>query len=142
MSGGRGTGFIAQPLDESLSVLLPTLIECNHMPDDRSKIPAPEAAEHHSHLKSIAHLIPELDPDAKILLLLGLVLQVHKVRDQHNGRNNAPYAQKLDLSWVVVGDLCLGAAHKPKEVSIYQTNVLENGHHSHCTLVHVPTTWF
>lgn len=55
------------------------------MPDDRSEIPTPEAAEHHSHLKFFAHLIPEFDPDAKILLLLGWdVLQVHKVRDQRN----------------------------------------------------------
>lgn len=53
------------------------------MPDERSEIPTPEAAKHHSHLSSIAHLIPPLNPDAQILLLLGRdVLQVHKVRDQ------------------------------------------------------------
>lgn len=132
MSGRRGTGFIAQPLDGSLSVPLPTLIECNHIPDDRSEIPTPAAAEHHSHLASIAHLIPELDPDAQILLLLGRdVLQVHKVRDQCNGPNNAPYAQKLDLGWVVVGEVCLGAAHRPKGANTYRTHVLENGRYSH-----------
>ena len=132
MSGRRGAGFIAQPLDGHLSVLLPTLIECNHMPDDRSEIPTPEAAKHHSHRKPIAHLIPELDPEAQILLLLGRdVLRVHKVRDQHNGPNNAPYAQRLDLGWVIVGEVCLGAAHKPKGVSTYWANVLENGRHSH-----------
>lgn len=110
MSGRRGTGFIAQPLDGRLSVPLPTLIECNHMPDDRSEIPTPEAAKHHSHLKPIAHLIPELDPDAQILLLLGQdVLQVHKVRYQFNGPNNTPYAPKLDLGWVVIGEVCLQA---------------------------------
>ncbi|KAJ8369536.1 hypothetical protein SKAU_G00095640 [Synaphobranchus kaupii] len=132
MSGRRGTGFIAQPLDGSLSVPLPTLIECNHMPDDRSEIPTPEAAKHHSHLRRIAHLIPALDPDAQILLLLGRdVLQVHKVRGQHNGPNNAPYAQRLDLGWVVIGEVCLGTAHKPNGVAAYRTNVLENGRHSH-----------
>ncbi|KAK0143480.1 hypothetical protein N1851_018392 [Merluccius polli] len=132
MSGRRGTGFMAQPLDGSLNVPLPTLIECDHIPDDRSEIPTPEAAKHHSHLKPIAHLIPDLDPNSQILLLLGRdILQVHKVRDQRNGPNNAPYAQKLDLGWVVVGDVCLRAAHKPKGVSTYQTNVLENGRHSH-----------
>lgn len=132
MSVRRGTGFIAQPLDVSLSVPLLTPIECNHMPDDRSEIPTPVAAEHHSHLKPIAHLIPELDPDAQILLLLGQdILQVHKVRDQCNGPNNAPYAQKLDLGWVVVREVCLGAAHRPKGASTYRTHVLENGCHSY-----------
>lgn len=111
MSGRRGIGFIAQPLDGSLSVPLPTLAKCNHMLDDRSEIPTPEAAKHYSHLKPISHIIPELDKHAQILLLLGqYVLQVHKVRDQCNGPNNAPYAQKLDLGWVVVGEVCLGAA--------------------------------
>ncbi|XP_062393459.1 uncharacterized protein LOC134080863 [Sardina pilchardus] len=128
MSGRRATGFIAQSLDGTCSVSLPTLIECNHMPDDRSEIPTPEAAKHHSHLESIAHLIPPLDPDAQILFLLGRdILQVHKVREQHNGPRNAPYAQRLDLGWVVVGEVCLGGAHKPTTVSAYHTNILGNG---------------
>ncbi|XP_026005436.1 uncharacterized protein LOC113010547 [Astatotilapia calliptera] len=132
LSGRRGVGFVAQPLDGRLSIPLPTLIECSHIPDDRSEIPTPDVVKHHPHLKSITHLIPELDPNAQILLLLGRdVLQVHKVRDQRNGPNNAPYAQRLDLGWVVVGDVCLGAAHKPKAVNVYRTNVLENGRHSH-----------
>ena len=67
MSGRRGPGFITQLLDESLNVPLLTLVVCNHMPEDRSEIPAPEAAKHDSILKPI----PELDPDAQILLLLG-----------------------------------------------------------------------
>ncbi len=128
MSGRRARDFIAYPLDGSLSVSLPTLIECNCMPEDRSEIPTPEAAKHHPHLKSIAHLIPPLDPNAQILLLLGRdILQVHKVREQRNGPQNAPYAQRLDLGWVVVGEVCLGAAHKPSTVSVYRTNILEDG---------------
>lgn len=66
--------------------------------------------------------------NSQILLLLGRdVLKVHKVRDQNNGPDNAPYAQILDLGWVMVGEVC----HKPNGVSAYSTNVLENGHHSH-----------
>ncbi|KAK3507778.1 hypothetical protein QTP70_000334 [Hemibagrus guttatus] len=54
--------------------------------------------------------------EAQILLLLGRdILQVHKVREQRNGPNNAPYAQRLDLGWVVVGDVCLGSVHSIKE---------------------------
>ncbi|XP_034073861.1 uncharacterized protein LOC117547343 [Gymnodraco acuticeps] len=105
ISGRRATSFIAQPLDGSLSINLPTLIECNYIPKDRSEIPTPEVAECHTHLHSIAQHIPQLDPEAQILLLLGRdVLQVHKVRDQQNGPNEAPYAQRLDLGWVIIGE--------------------------------------
>ncbi|XP_051792766.1 uncharacterized protein LOC127530319 [Acanthochromis polyacanthus] len=127
-SGRRATGFIAESLDGKTNLVLPTLIECNHMPDDRSEIPTPEAAQHHSHLESIAHMIPSLDPEAQILILLGRdVLQAHKVREQRNGPHSAPYAQRLDFGWVVVGDVCLGSAHKPAAVTSYRTAVLENG---------------
>ncbi|KAM4591910.1 uncharacterized protein PAE49_019480 [Odontesthes bonariensis] len=108
--------------------------KCNYIPEDRSEIPTPEVARYHAHLRSIAQYIPPLDPEAQIVLLLGRdVLQVHKVRDQHNGPNNAPYAQRLDLGWVIIGEACLGAAHKPKDVNVYRTHVLENGRHSHFT---------
>ncbi|KAI3358292.1 hypothetical protein L3Q82_014670, partial [Scortum barcoo] len=134
-SGRRATGFVAESLDGKTSVMLPTLIECNHMPDDRTEIPTPEVAQHHSHLKSIAHMIPRLDPEAQILILLGRdVLQVHKVREQRNGPHSAPYAQHLDLGWVVVGDVCPGSAHKPAAVTSYRTSVLENGRPSLLTL--------
>ncbi|KAI4876335.1 hypothetical protein NFI96_002704 [Prochilodus magdalenae] len=134
MSGRRATSFVAQPLDGSLSINLPTLIECNYIPEDRSEIPTPEVAKHHTHLNSIAKYIPPLDPEAQILLLLGRdILQVHKVRDQRNGPNNAPYAQRLDLGWVIVGEACLGAAHKPRDASVFRTQVLENGRHSYFT---------
>lgn len=45
-----------------------------------------------------------------------------------NGPNKAPYAQKLDIGWVIVGDVCLGNARKPKEISTVKTCILENGH--------------
>ncbi|KAK3544553.1 hypothetical protein QTP86_016535, partial [Hemibagrus guttatus] len=47
------------------------LIECNEIPNDRSEIPSPSAVLRYPHLKSVAHLIPDIDPDAHILLLLG-----------------------------------------------------------------------
>lgn len=79
--GRRATGLIIESLDGVTKVKLPTLIECNNMPDDRAEIPTPDAARWHSHLKPIAHCIPPLDPEAQILLLLGRdILQVHKVR--------------------------------------------------------------
>lgn len=80
------------------------------------------------HLKPIADKIPPLDLSAEILLLLGRdIIRVHKVR---NGRHNAPYAQQLDLGWVIVGDVCLGGAHRPT-VNTLKTHVLENGRPSY-----------
>lgn len=111
-----------------MKVKLPTPIECNNMPDDRAEIPTPDVARWHTHLKPIAHCIPSLDPEARILLLLGRdILQVHKVREQRNGPSNAPYAQRLDLGWVVVGDVCLGSVHRSASLSTYCTHVLDNG---------------
>lgn len=40
--GRRATGFMVESLDGTTSVMLPTLIECNHMPDDRSEISTPD----------------------------------------------------------------------------------------------------
>ncbi len=44
-----------------------------------------------------------------------------------NGPSNAPYAQRLDLGWVVVGDVCLGSVHRSASLSTYRTHVLDNG---------------
>ncbi len=44
-----------------------------------------------------------------------------------NGPPNAPFAQKLDLGWVIIGDMCLGKVHRPTLVQTYRTSILENG---------------
>lgn len=123
-SGRREYGFVVESIDKKISLSLPTLIECNAIPNNRKEIPTPEAAWHHQHLRPIAEQIPPLDPDAEILLLIGRdLLRVHKVRKQFNGKHNDPYAQKLDLGWVIVGDVCLGNTHKPAEVSVMKTHI-------------------
>ncbi|KAM4045123.1 uncharacterized protein ACNLHF_008939 [Anomaloglossus baeobatrachus] len=127
-SGRRATGYQIESLDGKTSLPLPTLIECNAIPNNREEIPTPEAALHHPHLRNIAHLIPALNSQAKLVLLLGRdIIRVHKVRKQINGPHNSPYAQKLDLGWVVIGDVCLGNAHKPNNVQSLYTNTLESG---------------
>ncbi|XP_056430806.1 uncharacterized protein LOC130369492 [Hyla sarda] len=127
-SGRRATDFTIESLDKRIHLSLPTLIECDMIPDDKSEIPTPEVALHHPHLNAISHLIPAVQTDVSILLLLGRdILQVHKVRQQINGPFNAPYAQRLDLGWVIVGEVCLGAAHRPDSVNTSKTSVLTNG---------------
>ena len=124
MIGRRASGYKVESLEGKISVPLPSLIECNEIPNNRDEIPTPNVALHHAHLRSIAHLIPELDPDAPILLLLGRdIIRVHKVRKQINGPHDLPYAQKLDLGWVVIGNVCLGNVHTPLTVSAFHTNI-------------------
>lgn len=60
------------------------------------------------------------------MLLLGRdIIRAHKVRKQVNGSHNQPYAQKLDLGWVIVGNVCLGSVHKPPTISTFYTTTTE-----------------
>lgn len=70
-----------------------------------------ELTLHYPHLKTVVNKIPEIDPDAEILRLLGRdILCAHKVREQYNELH-----------------VCLGAAHKSTSISVYKTNILQNG---------------
>lgn len=127
-AGRRASGYYIESLDGNISLPLPSLLECNEIPNNRSEIPTPNAAFNHPHLRSLAHLIPEHDSKAQIMLLLGRdIIRVHKVRQQVNGPHDAPYAQRLDLGWVIVGNVCLGNVHKPDSVTTLYTNMMERG---------------
>ncbi|XP_026010486.1 uncharacterized protein LOC113013640 [Astatotilapia calliptera] len=131
-SGRRAVNFFLESLDGEVNIQLPPLIECDSVPDNRSEIPSPEIAQHHPHLLPVTDNIPPVDHHAPILLLLGRdVIRVHKVREQINGPNDAPYAQRLDLGWVIVGEVCLGKVHSQSEVNVYKTHTLDNGRASY-----------
>lgn len=49
---------------------LPTLIECDHIPQDKSEISTPAITEHFPHLKTITKEIPPIDEDAKIEMVV------------------------------------------------------------------------
>lgn len=57
------------------------------------------------------------------------LIRVHKVREQPNGHHNVPYAQRLDLWWVLVSSVSLDGAHR-STASTFKTTILENGHPS------------
>lgn len=127
VSGRKAEGYQIESMDGKVVICLPSLLECNEILNNRSEIPTPNAVIHRPHLHHIAKHIPDVDPEAEILLLLGRdVLRVHKVSEQISGPHNAPFAQRLDLGWVVIGDVCLGNAHRPT-VNTFKTNVLESG---------------
>lgn len=127
-AGRKASNIIVESVNGKIKVKLPTLLKCSNLPDGRSEIPTPECTKYFPHLTPVADKIPPLDTSAPILLLLGRdILSVHKVREQRNGPHNSPYAQRLDLGWVIVGELCLSGAHKNEEVNVYKTHVLQNG---------------
>ncbi|XP_062415794.1 uncharacterized protein LOC119194889 [Pungitius pungitius] len=133
MVGRKAAGFQVEAMNGEVCFDLPPLIECNEIMSNRTEIPTPEVALFHPHLKSVAPHIPQLDSEAQILILLGRdLICAHKVRDQINGPHNAPFAQRLDLGWVIVGEVCIESVHKPT-VAVFKTNVLQNGRPSFLT---------
>lgn len=130
-SGRRLHGLIIESVDHNTIYKLPTCIERNEIPSNKEEIPTPEIAKSHEHLKVIADKLPELDHDAEVLLLIGKdAPELHKIRDSINGPTNSPWAQKLDLGWVIVGSVCLDGHHLPQPqetVQSYRTEAIVNG---------------
>ena len=107
---------------------LPSLIECNEIPNNRSEIPSKTVAHAYLHLCDIEDSIPDLDETAKIELLIGRdLISEHHVLDQRVEGYGFSFGQKLPLGWVIIKDVCLGKAHKPEVVDVYKTSVLSNG---------------
>lgn len=92
-AGRRADGFIVTSLCGKERLALPTLTECDMIPNNRNEIPTPEVAARYPHLKSFAGKLPELDSKAKISLLIGRDLTpAHYVLDQKIGQAGQPYA--------------------------------------------------
>ena len=78
-TGRRANNYQIESVDREFSFPLLSLIECDDIPNNRSEIPTPDVALHYPHLKDFAHLIPKLETDAKIILLLGQdIIRIHK----------------------------------------------------------------
>ncbi|XP_062581855.1 uncharacterized protein LOC134243624 [Saccostrea cucullata] len=125
-SGRVAEDCVVESLDGSVKLNLPPLIECNNIPDVREEIPTPEIARHYTHLMDIQEFIPPLS-EARTLLLIGRDLPgAHHVLDQRVGSGNEPFAQRLRLGWIIVGETCLGKVHRNR-ISVNKTFVLDNG---------------
>jgi len=126
--GRRAHGLIIESLDKQVRYHLPTLTECDEIPNNREEFPTPEVARAHPHLFQIVSKIPTLDKEAEVFLLVGRdIPALHKVHESRKGPRNAPWGQRLDLGWLVLGNTCLDGAHKPVELSTVKTQVLYNG---------------
>ena len=130
-SGRFASNYTVESLDGSCRLKLPTLIECNDIPNNRHEIPFPHIASSYPHLASIAQCIPEIDENSQIDLLIGRDLAAaHHVLDQRVSKEYIPYGQKLRLGWTIIGEVCLGNFHPPEEnlnFSVNNTNILSDG---------------
>lgn len=99
--------------DSSYIIDLPMFIESVRPDTDiRNEIPSPKGAEAYSNLKDIAEFIPYFQESAKILLVIGKgLLPAHHILEQRNGPKHAPFAQRLRLDLMVIGNICLGKSH-------------------------------
>ena len=96
---------------------LPTLTECDNIPQDKREIPTSAMARRFPHLSLIANEIPLLDDAADVHLLIGCnAPELLKVRESRNGPSGAPWAQRLALGWTISGQLCLDFPNGPAHV--------------------------
>ena len=111
--GRRVSGLVVLSIAGEQS-MLPTLVECDHIP----------RAREFSHLNEIADQIPPLDQDANIELLIGRdAPELLKVREFRNGSKGAPWAQRLKLGWTVLGEVCLDRVGGPIHISVHRSAV-------------------
>ena len=127
--GRRVAGITVRSLSGA-EFAVPTLTECDTIPQDKPEIPTPDMARSFPHLKAIAHEIPPVNETAKIHLLLGRdAPELLKVREFKNGPKGAPWAQRLALGWTISGQMCLDFASGPVHVLACLTSlsaVMEN----------------
>lgn len=127
-TGRRSARFIISSLDGKSSLRLSTLMECNYIPNNRDEIPTPEVARSYRHMRDIEEEIPPLDQDAEITLLVGRdLLPAHHILDQRLGDSDSPFAHRLHLGWVVIGEVCYGASHSQESLSVCKTYTRTNG---------------
>ena len=125
--GRRCSNLIIESFDSSHKMRLPTLIECDQIPNQRDEIPTPSAARAYSHLSDLADAIPHIRDESQILLLIGRdLLPAHHILDQRLGPIHAPFAQRLRLGWVIIGDVCLGISHKSDKISVMKTVIFKH----------------
>ena len=60
LDGRRTKDLVIESLDGRRRHTLPTVVECNAIPDSKEEIPTPDVARAHPHLQSIAHRYPSI----------------------------------------------------------------------------------
>ena len=121
---GRRAANVSVQSPKGTASDLPTLIECDSIPQGKREIPTPEMARKFPHLQEIANEIPPFDGNADIHLLIGRdALELLKVREFRNRPEEAPWTQRLTLGWTITGQMCLDLAGGPVHARERRTNL-------------------
>ncbi|CAC5382856.1 unnamed protein product [Mytilus coruscus] len=112
MVGRYASGIRICSIDGQSTFEMPDVIECDSIPSNLPEIPTPDVANAHPYLRG--RDLPE----------------VHHVLEQILGGKGEPFAQKLPLGWVVIGEVCLGKVHAPSVINDRKTRVLNDGRHT------------
>ena len=124
--GRRVAGITVRSISGA-EFVLPTLTECDTIPQDKREIPTPSMARRFPHLTAIASEIPPLDETAKVHLLIGRdAPELLKVRESRNGPRGAPWGQRLALGWTISGQMCLDFPSGPAHILARLTNLSTN----------------
>jgi len=91
---------------ESPNIKLPRTFTRSTLPAGKGDIAIKESVSYWSHLKRIAHKLPEFDTDIPIGLLIGL--NCPRAQEPHEtvlGKEDSPYAIRNALGWCVMGPI-------------------------------------
>ncbi|VDI09604.1 Hypothetical predicted protein [Mytilus galloprovincialis] len=126
-SGRRASGYVLESLDGSSCLNVPEIIECNDIPNNREEIPSSVVASSYPHMMDIASCIPDIDNQSEIQMLIGRdLIRAHHVIEHRVGVEEVPYAQRLRLGWVIVGNVCLGRFQEQQHVNVNKTVIVGN----------------
>ena len=121
--GANVENICVESMDGSVCVKLPSLLECSTIVNDRGEIPDPSKFQYHTHLAHLAEIMPKIDPHAEMGLLIGRDKpQLQKVHETINGPPDGPWAELLEIGWVVMGDMCLDSQPN-REASVFKSQV-------------------
>ncbi|XP_063407234.1 uncharacterized protein LOC134690978 [Mytilus trossulus] len=78
-------------------------------------------------MMDIASCIPDIDNQSEIQMLIGRdLIRAHHVIEHRVGVEEVPYAQRLRLGWVIVGNVCLGRFQEQQHVNVNKTVIVGN----------------
>jgi hypothetical protein len=100
--------------------------------NSKQEVATPALARHYEYLQDLEQYIPKYDTDSDTLLLIGRDLIVaHHVLDHRIGKDNEPFAYRLRLGWIIIGETCLGLVHSSEIITVIKTFILPSGRQSH-----------
>ena len=119
-------GLTVMDAEGKTKIELPKLYTREEIPVDHDQIPTPEIARRWKHLKGVASVIPEYQPNLEIGLLIGAncpsALEPLKVVPS-NGEG--PFAVQYRLGWTVNGPIKVNFEEFTNKVTVNRISVIE-----------------